>query len=94
MNDLILALDKQKNNCAICENALPDLLVYNNRRRGYAIDHNHETGKFRGVLCLPCNSLLGMAKENVKILQSATDYLLSRGSYGDLVEKRTNKKGK
>lgn len=67
-------------------------MTYDNRRRGYAIDHNHETGDFRGILCLKCNSLLGMASESVDVLKSAIKYLTERGSYDNLAVAR--KKGK
>lgn len=79
------ALEQQKHKCAICDTQLPNLLTYENRRRGYAIDHNHETGEFRGVLCLHCNSLLGMAQDNTKILLSAISYLEQKGSYAKAV---------
>ena len=75
------AWQEQKGCCAICDGQLPDLMEYESRRRLYAIDHNHETGAFRGILCLNCNSLLGMAKDSVKILQKAVDYLNTKGSY-------------
>jgi len=75
------AWQKQSGCCAICSETLPDLMVYENRRRGYAIDHNHETGDFRGILCLNCNSLLGMARDSKRILQKAINYLDNNGSY-------------
>ena len=84
-------LEAQDSKCAICKTDLPDLLVYENRRRGYAIDHNHDTNEFRGILCLNCNSLLGMAKDSKDILLAAVDYLESRGSYA-AVAKRKKKK--
>lgn len=94
IKELYETLEKQDNCCAICYEQLPDLLVYNNRRRGYAIDHNHETGQFRGILCLPCNSMLGMAKDNSSYLRKAADYLDNRGSYyGKLLEIKAKKNG-
>lgn len=75
------AWQKQSGCCAICSEVLPDLMVYENRKRGYAIDHNHETGEFRGILCLNCNSLLGMARESKRVLQKAINYLDNNGSY-------------
>lgn len=57
-------------------------MAYESRRRGYAIDHNHKTGEFRGILCLPCNSVLGMAKDSALILSRAIEYLEKNGSYG------------
>jgi hypothetical protein len=83
MSELVETLEKQNGNCAICNTKLPDLLVYNNRRRGYAIDHNHRDGIFRGVLCLKCNSLFGMANDDVNILSKAISYLEQRGSYAE-----------
>jgi hypothetical protein len=79
--EFISAWTDQSGKCSICFDELPDLMQYANRRRGYAIDHNHETGKFRGILCLRCNSLLGMAKESSRILASAIGYLEKNGSY-------------
>lgn len=39
------------------------------------VDHCHSSGKVRGVLCNPCNTLLGHAKDNIGILKSAIAYL-------------------
>lgn len=39
------------------------------------VDHDHETGKIRGLLCSTCNSGLGMFKDNLPILESAVKYL-------------------
>ena len=92
INELNEALEKQNGGCAICEEVLPDLLVYNNRRRGYAIDHNHETGEFRGVLCLKCNSMLGMARDSQALLRKADAYLEERGSYHNAAASRAGKR--
>lgn len=39
------------------------------------VDHNHQTGKIRGLLCSNCNSGLGMFKDDYKLLQKAIEYL-------------------
>lgn len=39
------------------------------------IDHNHTTGKIRGLLCRNCNTSLGLLNENVDTLRSMIDYL-------------------
>lgn len=39
------------------------------------VDHDHETGVVRGLLCGNHNRMLGMAKENVLIFESAITYL-------------------
>lgn len=41
-----------------------------------ATDHNHETGKFRGILCHSCNWILGYAHDDPATLASAIEYLL------------------
>ena len=76
--------DDQKGECAICKDALPDLAVYENRKRGYAIDHNHDTGEFRGILCTECNTLLGMSGDSPEILREAIKYLEARGDYSSI----------
>jgi|WetSurSiteA1Bulk_404760.scaffolds.fasta_scaffold00513_8 hypothetical protein len=42
---------------------------------GPHIDHDHKTKKFRGILCINCNVLLGNAKDNIDILRMAIIYL-------------------
>ena len=39
------------------------------------IDHNHNTGEFRGILCRACNRGVGMLKDNSKLVFSAYNYL-------------------
>lgn len=39
------------------------------------LDHDHETGKIRGVLCNNCNAMLGRAHENTEIFARAIDYM-------------------
>jgi len=39
------------------------------------VDHDHETGAIRGLLCQHCNTVLGAAKDNPEILMKAILYL-------------------
>lgn len=39
------------------------------------IDHNHKTGKVRGILCQPCNTAIGLLKEKEGSLHNALIYL-------------------
>ena len=41
----------------------------------FVVDHDHSTGKVRGLLCNHCNVLLGHAKEDVRILENAIEYI-------------------
>ena len=40
-----------------------------------AVDHNHETGKIRALLCSECNQMLGKAKDSEETLLAAVAYL-------------------
>lgn len=44
------------------------------------VDHNHKTGKVRGLLCSKCNSCLGQAGDNPEVLRSLANYL-EKGFY-------------
>lgn len=46
------------------------------------VDHNHATGKIRGLLCYICNRALGLFRDSPTILKNAAQYLEERGSYG------------
>jgi len=38
-------------------------------------DHNHETGEFRGWICMRCNTALGLVKENTETLMALIKYI-------------------
>jgi len=43
---------------------------------GWHTDHDHSTGKIRGILCAQCNLLIGMARENPELLVLIAHYLV------------------
>ena len=64
-----LMFDVQEGKCKICgkhQNELKQPLV---------VDHNHVTGKVRGLLCHKCNSILGYINDDIRILENAIEYL-------------------
>jgi hypothetical protein len=70
-NDL---LKKQNYLCLICNK--PETEVEPGKSpKTLAVDHNHETGKIRGLLCGKCNKGIGMFEDNTNLLQSAINYL-------------------
>lgn len=44
----------------------------------FCIDHDHETGKVRGLLCDGCNKALGHARDDISILAGLIKYLEER----------------
>ncbi len=46
------------------------------RNKNLAVDHDHTTGKFRGLLCSRCNSILGYASDDAETLQRLSTYLI------------------
>lgn len=60
-------------NCDICK------AVFANDRAKH-IDHNHTTGVVRGVLCVRCNSALGLVHDDVGLLNLLAGYLQRFGS--------------
>ncbi|MDE2105242.1 MAG: HNH endonuclease [Patescibacteria group bacterium] len=59
--------------CAICEK--PEVAIHHGKVRTLSVDHDHETGAVRDLLCSYCNSLLGQAKDDRNVLLAAIKYL-------------------
>lgn len=64
--------EAQKGACAICKTQL-DLGFFT------AVDHDHETGAVRGLLCSKCNMALGGFKDSIGLLDAAAAYLRKYG---------------
>lgn len=67
-------IKKQNNCCAIC-NKPEHRLLKTGDIKPLSVDHNHNTGEVRALLCNDCNALLGFAKENIGVLKNAIQYL-------------------
>jgi hypothetical protein len=64
----------QKNYCMICGSA-----GFTIGKKGHTeklvVDHDHETGQTRDLLCHNCNRGLGLFKDNLEVVESALEYL-------------------
>jgi hypothetical protein len=60
-------LKKQNNKCLICGEE--------SKGRKLAVDHCHETGEVRGLLCGNCNQGLGLFKDDPELMQKAAEYV-------------------
>lgn len=58
----------QGGRCYICRRAT-------GKTRRLAVDHDHKTGKVRGLLCKSCNTMLGHARDDPAMFYRAADYL-------------------
>jgi len=43
------------------------------------VDHDHNTGAIRGLLCFKCNSAIGLLQDNLEFVESAATYLKENG---------------
>lgn len=73
MEDFLGILDSQGNKCTICSRKLSGK-VNSKELKGF-VDHDHQTGAVRGILCLYCNSIIGYCREQRQVLLSAIEYL-------------------
>ncbi len=55
--------------CGVCFRS------FNGTTVRYAVDHDHETGTVRGLLCRNCNTALGMMRDDVAVAEGAYRYL-------------------
>jgi len=62
-------VERQGGLCAICREA-----------PATDVDHDHKTGRVRGILCEPCNGTIGLFHDDPAIVRRAIDYLIEHGA--------------
>lgn len=72
LDDYYALAEKQEHACALCFST-----ETNKRTNFFDVDHCHETGKVRGLLCTNCNQGLGKFKDDASLLERAIAYLKS-----------------
>jgi hypothetical protein len=70
VDDYMVMYEEQDGKCKICGST-------QNGKKNFCVDHNHETGKVRGLLCHNCNVSVGLMKDDPDLLRQAADYLES-----------------
>jgi len=76
LKDYNKMFEQQNGLCAIC--GLPESAKYRDKIKKLGVDHNHNTGEIRGLLCHKCNPAIGMLNvDNLGILnlEKAIEYL-------------------
>src|SRR3954447_2103828 len=61
--DVHAMVEAQGGTCAVCDG------------KPEHVDHDHATGRVRGILCFNCNQALGNARDDVQVLKGLIDYL-------------------
>lgn len=64
-------LEAQGMSCAVCRIHISDYT----RSRYFDVDHDHNTGKPRGLLCNRCNMVLGQIDDDRRLLNALNTYL-------------------
>lgn len=64
-------LVSQEDGCAICGRSSSGSSQF----KRLVVDHDHTTGKVRGLLCDPCNRGIGLLQDDPSVIQKAIDYL-------------------
>ena len=70
----------QEGKCFICRRA-------SGKTRRLSVDHDHKTGKVRGLLCRPCNTILGRFHDDAETYYRGYVYL-NRPPYDSLLERK------
>ena len=68
--EYIERLNIQEGKCAICRTPYPPGYI------SLCVDHDHQTGKIRGILCHTCNLAVGNIGDNIEIARSLVEYLV------------------
>lgn len=69
-------LEKQNYVCKICKN------IQIKSKAVLCVDHDHKTGKIRGLLCDLCNKGLGFFKDDCNLLKNAVEYIINNQTNG------------
>jgi hypothetical protein len=70
-DDYAFMYEYQQGQCGICKTPQSEL------KRALAVDHCHETGRVRGLLCSNCNTALGLLKDRQDLLERAARWLMT-----------------
>ncbi|SRR6266496_90958 len=75
LEDYNIMLESQNGLCAICYK--PETKVFHGRITALVVDHCHETGKIRKLLCYRCNVSLGLLDDNPDRMRAMARYVES-----------------
>jgi hypothetical protein len=85
-DDFIEILEEQNGKCKICSIDMETFSRGNIKANTLCVDHDHYTGKFRGLICNNCNRAIGLLDDSKENLLSAYKYLVAHDKQGELLE--------
>lgn len=65
--------EKQGGCCAIC--GIPESSLKHGKTKRLSVDHDHQTGDVRGLLCYKCNTAIGMLSDSIDLVEKSLNYL-------------------
>jgi hypothetical protein len=86
--DFEAMLTAQGNACAICRVPHDPNAPARRGKLGLHVDHDHKTGRVRGLLCNGCNRALGFVQDRPEVLRAAADYLADYAECASMVAER------
>jgi hypothetical protein len=86
MEEYNYLLTIQNKKCAICDYQEPEGAEAAHK---LYIDHDHNLGKVRGLLCMRCNAAIGHFRESLTFMENAVEYM-KKWNYGKLSDNTTN----
>ena len=78
-------LVKQEGKCAICGALDGSEKSNNNGSKSLSVDHDHQTGEIRGLLCSMCNKGIGSLEDSPKLVLKAYEYLIAHQKLREVV---------
>lgn len=73
VDDYETMLEQQNGGCAVCGGTIANR--GKNSMSRLHVDHDHDTGRVRGLLCHPCNTGIAKFRDDPALLRSAADYI-------------------
>jgi hypothetical protein len=79
LDEYLQKFKNQNGVCAICKKEETAINGYSKSIKRLSVDHCHKSTKVRELLCNRCNTTIGLAEDNIELLQNMIDYLKKHG---------------
>lgn len=87
LEEYLKLLEMQRGLCSCCGNQ--ETATRHGKLKTLSVDHDHKSGRVRGLLCVMCNSMLGYSCDDPERLAAGIEYLRENGSLAQSVLERS-----